>query len=182
MISRSSAKTDSSQTSSTSVQNLNLQDTAGVTLANSNNNHITLTDDGAVSAAHDIGVEALRMGSDTVDASLDFAGRATETVARSNENALSFGRDAIAEIADFGGAAIGEVSRANKSVLDFASDLYHESVVAQENLTQNNLSGLTALAQQTSSSADDRVGKVAGYAFLAIAAVFVLPALLKGNA
>jgi len=191
----------SRQTQSTTndVTNLNVQDTEGVTVVGSSNT-ITTTDFGAIDAARDfansaldVGVEALRLGSDTADRTIDFAGR-------SIADAYSYGRDAIdsnvdvsrnaiAEISDFGGMAIGEVSSfgetalrtsvdsvlsAGEGVLDFARDIFADSIRAQGDLTQSNLTGLTALAKQTSESADDRVTRTAGYAFAAIGVIAVV--------
>lgn len=129
---------------------------------------------------------------DATRGALDFS----DSVVRSNERVAS---DAISRIADFGGVAIGEVrgfgdsalgevsgiSReainsvldAGAGVLDFASGIFDRAIDAQANLAGQNLNGLTQLARQTSESADDRVSRTAMYAFVAIAAVFVLPAL-----
>lgn len=137
-------------------------------------NSVHTSDFGAVQAALDIGLEALRMGGENLTTSADLAGRGLDTALDATRSALDFSesvvgsnerlaRDSILAISDFGGVALGEVT-------NFARDL-----------TEANLSGLTSLARQTSESADDRVSRVAMYAFAAIAAVFVLPALFKAS-
>lgn len=208
-MSHSENKPKTSQTSSTVVTNLNVQDTEGVTVVGDGN---TVTDHGAVAAALDVGIEALRLGGDGLDSSLSFAGRSVDAIVDVNRGAFDFGRDAldansdisrtaIAEIADFGGRALGEVStfgrdalgevsdfgrdsmesvlRAGEGVLDFARDIFADSLDAQKGLTESNLTGLTTLAKQTSESADDRVTRTAGYAFAAIAVVMIAIAWKK---
>lgn len=190
-MSTSRSRTQSEQHSTTNVQNLNLQDTQGVTLANSSHNTINVTDQGAVDAARDfansaldVGVEALRMGQTNLDTAARFAGRGLDTALDATRGALDFSesavrsnesiaRDSIKRISDFGGVALGES-------LDFARDIFEGAGNALKNVTEQNLTGLTGLAKQTSESSDDKVTRTAMYAFAAIAAVFVLPALFGG--
>lgn len=201
-MSHSENKPKTSQTSSTTVTNLNVQDTEGVTVVGDGNS-VTTTDYGAIGAALDVGLEALRLGGDNLDRSLSFAGRSVDAIVDVNRGAFDFGRDAlganvdvsrnaIAEISDFGGLAIGEVSSANRvavdavldagaGVLDFARDIFSDSIRAQSDLTDANLTGLTSLARQTSESADDRVTRTAGYAFAAVAVVVIAVMWGKGS-
>jgi hypothetical protein len=182
----------SRQTQSTTndVTNLNVQDTEGVTIAGSDNVSVTTTDFGAIDAALDIGLEALRMGQTNLDTAASLAGRGLDTALDATRGALDFSdsvvrtnervaSDAIERIADFGGVALGEVRGFGDSALDFASGVFDRALNAQADLAGANLQGLTQLARQTSESADDRVSRTAMYAFAALAAVFVLPPLLQ---
>lgn len=209
-MSGSSSRTQNTQQSSTQVTNINLQDTDGVAIAGSGNT-VTTTDHGAldlagrfVNSALDVGIEALRMGQTNLDTAASLAGRGLDTALDATRSALDFGEstvrsnealatEAMRNIVDFGGVALGEVSGisreaissvldAGQGVLDFATGIFDSALRSQQDLTAQNLSGLTALARQTSESADDRVSRTAMYAFAAIAAVFVLPALFGARA
>lgn len=206
-MSVSKPKTTTSQASVVNTTNIGVEDVSGISIIG-DGNRVTSTDYGAIDAAGnfanaalDVGLEALRMGSDNLDRSLSFAGRATDAIVDVNRGAFDFGssvvsdalssqRDAVREISQFGGVAIGEVAGANREalnavldagsgVLDFARDIFSSSAQGQANLAQQNLTGLTALAKQTSESGDDRVTRVAMYAFLAVAAVFIIPKLAE---
>lgn len=186
-MSHSENKPKSTQTSSTSVTNFNLQDTEGVAVAGTGNSvRVTQTDYGALSAAGDfanaaldVGVEALRLGNDNLGTASQLAGRGLDTALDATRGALSFGehvvdsnetiaRDAMQGVSDVGGAA-----------LDFAGNIFDRALSAQSGLASANIGGLTQLAKQTSSSADDRVTRTAMYALMAMAAVFVLPKLVE---
>lgn len=179
-MSHSENKPKTTQTSSTQVTNINLQDTEGVTIVG-DGNQVTSTDYGAINSAIDIGLEALQMGQTNLDTAASLAGRGLDTALDATRSALDFSdsvvrsnervaSDSIQRIADFGGVALGES-------LDFARDVFEGAGSALRNVTESNIAGLTSLAKQTSESADDRVSRTAMYAFAAIAAVFVLPAL-----
>jgi hypothetical protein len=204
LFSRSSSVTN--LTDQTNLQQ-SFEGTDGVAIGGDGNT-VQVVDGGLVNAAADIGLEALELGRDSVEAAIDFAGRGQDNALAASRGALAFGEtaisanervvrggfdfagDALSEVATFGGRAIGEVADfgglainqlrdAQIAGFDFASDLFDSALSAQANLTESNLDGLGQLAQQTSASADDRVTKVALYAFLAIAAVFVLPKLFE---
>jgi hypothetical protein len=66
--------------------------------------------------------------------------------------------------------------------LDNSVTLARDSINANKAATDQVISGFGSLAQQNASTSDDRVSKVALYAFAALAAIFVLPALLRGKA
>jgi hypothetical protein len=172
MISSSRSSPTNTQTSVTEVQNLNLQDTEGVTLANSSNNVITTTDYGAIDRAADISGDALNLGREALlsNESLSRAalGSVENVAIRSNESIERFAGDTLA-------------SNRNllESALDFASDLFGTATSATQKAVDTNISGLQSIAQKNSESADDRVTRVALYAFAAIAAVFILPGLMS---
>ncbi len=191
------------------------------TTTTSIDNRIYQSDFGAIQAATDIGLEALRMGEANLRTAGDLAGRGLDNALEAQRGAYSFGEralaanervssdafgafadiagDALHQVGQFGATAIGEVSGtgraalqevtdfgrssidavtgAQKGVLDFAFDVFDQAVGAQATLTQQNIGGLTGLARQTSESADDRVSRVALYAFAALAVIFVVPKL-----
>lgn len=63
----------------------------------------------------------------------------------------------------------------SRDALDFASEVGGGVLDFARNLVGDTVSGLQTLSQQTSQSSDDRVAKIAMYAFVAVAAVLVLP-------
>jgi hypothetical protein len=77
------------------------------------------------------------------------------------------------------GRAIDAISDAGAGVLDWASNLFDNALTQQSKLADQNLSGLQTLAMQTSASSDDRLQKVVIYALFAVAAIFVLPKVIK---
>ena len=149
-------------------------------------NSVHTSDFGAIQAALDIGIEALRMGESNFDSAANLAGRGLDTVldvtsraldttdsaVRSNEAIAS---ESMQRIAEFGGVALGES-------FDFARDVVSGAGSAVADAVRTNIEGLQSLAHQTSESSDDRVTRVAMYAFAAIAAVFILPKLFGSNA
>lgn len=156
--------------------------------------NITTTDHGAISAATDIsraaldiGRSAFQSGADVAIAGLDnalsLADASSERVARFASDALdansALASETLASQSGLAGSAIDAVSDATSGVLDFAAGLFGDALGAQKQLTDQNLTGLTALAKQTSASADDRVQNVALYAFIAVAAILILPRIFK---
>jgi hypothetical protein len=138
----------------------------------------------AQAGAFAFGETAIEANADTAQQALNFAGdtvRGTFGFARDvNRDSLEFGSDALGRVAQAGADTLSFGRSALESSLDFAGDLVGQAIKAQADLTADNLQGLGNLAKQTSASADDRVSKVALYAFAAIAAVFVLPAIFRG--
>jgi len=148
----------------------------------------------ALDSGNDVAIAGLDNAQRTYQGSLDFAGDvfggaaaalegSADRVARFATDALdsnsSLARETLASQSGLAGRAIDAVSDATGGVLDFASGLFTDALGAQKQLTDQNLTGLTALAKQTSASADDRVQKVALYAFVAVAAIMILPRLFK---
>jgi hypothetical protein len=112
-----------------------------------------LTDSGAVKAASDI------------------AGGAFGVASMSLDNAFAVNSNSLDVLK-------GLVSGA----LDNSVTLARDSIAANRAATDSAITGFGSLAQQTSASDGDRISKVAMYAFAALAAVFVLPALFRGKA
>ncbi len=159
---------------------------------NNVDNRVTVTDFGAVSAGADIAHEAL----DSLAAAL----RSNENVTR---DALSVTGD-TARLAsnlseattraglDFGRDAIDTVTRLNSDSLELLGGLVGKTIDASRTLARDNadansrtvadaITGFRQLAVQTSESTDDKIARVAGYAFAAIAAALVLPGIFKGG-
>lgn len=188
-MSHSENKPKTSQSSVVNTTNLNVQDTEGVTVVG-DSNQITTTDYGALQAAGELGYEALRMGNESLRTGADLAGRGLD-------NAFDFGRSTVMDAFDFGGktasdafafgtrsldsvtAFADEALQTNAGVsrdaLDFASEVGGGVLDFARGLVGDTVSGLQSLSMQTSQSSDDRVAKIALYAFVAVAAVLVLP-------
>lgn len=187
-------KTTTSQASTVNTTNLNVQDTEGVTVVGSGN-AITTTDFGAIEAAGEVSREALELGRSGLNIGADLAGRGLD-------NAFSFGSDTVAGALRFGGDTVSDAfsfgTRSLDSVTDFADSALSSNVGVTRDalefagnagagvldfarsLVGDTVTGLKDLSMQTSASTDDRVAKVALYAFVAVAAAIVLPQLFKG--
>jgi len=199
----SGGKTTTTQ-NTTQVQEsqVGVSDSAGAVTAGQVGGDFTVvtTDQGALAtaldisrAATDLGRAGIESGEQVATAGLDVVNNAIGSADQSAARVAQFAYDALdanSSLAkatldsqsDVAGRALNAVSDAGSKVLDFAAQLFEDATSAQSNLTDQNLQGLTTLAKQTSASADDRVQKVALYAFVAIAAVLVLPRLFKGGA
>jgi len=113
-------------------------------------NSIRTSDFGAIQGAVEITRDAIELGNETVGRGIDLADRVTG-------DTFAFAGDAIERIADF--AETGQ-----QTVVDAVSNAFKGAV-----------SSIGELAMQTSASTDDRVAKVAIYAFSAAAAALILP-------
>lgn len=133
--------------------------------------------------AYDTGAElagrgldsAVRLGERSLDTVLDtsrdafdFAGKSLDTVAQTSElvtgNALGFGGDVLDSAFYFGNSTVGTAFDFGRDALDMFGRLVGDTT-----------SGLQSLSMQTSQSSDDRVAKIAMYAFGAMVAALVLP-------
>lgn len=188
-MSHSENKPKTSQSSTVNTTNLNVQDTEGVTVVG-DANQITTTDYGALQMAGEIGYEALRMGSENLRTGADLAGRGLDA-------AFDFGRSTVGSAFDFGSDAFAFGTRSLDSVtgfadsalqsnvgvsrdaLDFASEVGGGVLDFAKGLVGDTVKGLQDLSMQTSSTSDDRVAKIAMYAFAAVAAAVVLPKIFS---
>lgn len=175
------------------------------TTTNNVDNSVHTSDMGAIAAAFEHGQAALDLGRDSLDTAANFAGRAGDQAGAVASQSLANSRDALRDSLDFGDAvlqrfaefgdtalasyegissdALNRVTESSRGAFDFARDLFGAANDATSRLAADNLSGLTSLAQQTSASSDDRVTKIALYALVAVAAVFILPRIFgKGGA
>jgi hypothetical protein len=181
-VSSSSAKTSSSQQQTTETTNLNLQDTGGVTVANSTGTRIVQTDLGTVKAAADISQAALNLGASAIDANTAVNTAGLDNALATYQSGLSFAGDVVAGGYDAANQSADRVSRfasdaldqnsalarttigaigdassnaidANSNVLNFASSLFDNALGAQHALTDQNIGAVSALASQVSQSA-----------------------------
>lgn len=93
---------------------------------------------------------------------------------------LNLGGQAIEATRQVNADSIELLSGLVSGALDNSKTMARDSIEASRQSTADAIAGFGSLAKATSASTDDRVGKVAMYAFAALAAVFVLPALFKG--
>lgn len=182
-------KSTTSQASTVNTTNLNVQDTEGVTVVGDSNSIMT-TDFGAIERAGEVSTAALDLGRDSLNIGADLAGRGldnafafgSDTVA----GAFNFGRDVAADgfsfgtrsldtVADFADSALNTNADLARDSLSFASEVGGGVLDFARSLVGDTVSGLQTLSMQTSSSSDDRVAKIAMYAFVAVAAAVVLP-------
>ena len=163
-MSSSSSKTQSTQQQTTQTTNLNLQDTGGVTVANSTGTRITTTDQGTVKAAADISQSAISLGKSAIDANtavtnagLDFAGAAYAGGLNFATDLSGIAVDSANQSADRVGrydqAALGAVVDANTGILSFASNLFDDALSSQHALVDQNIGAVSNLASQVSQSA-----------------------------
>jgi hypothetical protein len=133
---------------------------------------VDLANTRGMDAVRDIADSAITRQAQTVDSALDtvsgIAGDAIHDVRGSGQDALDFGRDALAE-----------VSSAGKGILDFARDIFSGAIDSNRQTVRDNIEGLTALAQDTSQTADDRIVKVVGYSIAGVALAFIALANMR---
>jgi hypothetical protein len=195
--SRSSNQSQANQTQQTTTSNLNLQETSGITLADIGGPvNLTTTDFDAVSMAGELGTQAIDLGRRSVDNVVDFAGRGVDSIVGAtrdvNRDSLDFAGQALDTVADFAdsgrrdsldfatGALDKSFNFAGQSLeaaTQFATDAGGSVLDFARDMVGNTVSGFKELTMQTSASTDDRVAKVALYAFAAVAASVVLPKL-----
>lgn len=174
MASGSKSSTSTSSSQSTKVNELNLQDTGGITVAdNKGSTDLTYqnvsTDQGATSAAiKGIGDVATKLSSDVSSAAVTLGSASIATGAQVANHGLDNAAAAYASGLDFGTNALNTVA-----------NLLQDSATREEALTANALSGYQSIAQQNSASDATQIQKIALYALAAAVAVVVLPALFK---
>lgn len=172
-MSHSENKPRNTQSSTTTVQNLNIQDTEGVTIANSQGVQVQVTDFNALENARDIAESALAGGVDVFNTAADLGIEAidhsretfaigTEAVLTSQAEALDFGRESL----DFGRDALDLVGQAGAAVedtarfsiaesLDFARDVIDFQGASIEGATQSVLNtGLDFFTESLGFAAD----------------------------
>lgn len=156
--------TQTSTQSTENVQESNLQDTGGTTVAGNTGGSTTVnnvqTDDGAVAAAlasnysvtkaalsvnGDVSQAAIDLGSKAISSGQAVANQGLDNAAAAYQSGLTFGTDA----------------------LDAVESLASENAQQQTNLVNNALGGFSSLATQNSASTDTQLQKVALYAIVA---------------
>jgi hypothetical protein len=184
-MSASHSETRNRSETQSQVSNLNLQDNSGVTLGNSNGNIITTTDFGAIDAAVDIGGHALDVGLEGIKQGGDVAIAGLDVASDAYSRGLDLAKFSVDAVSDAGYQATDRVARFAENSLDFADDIFSTAIASNARTLDTSLAGLNTLAQNVSQSATQSVNqgvqKVAMYAFLAVAAILVLPAIAKGG-
>lgn len=182
------------QSTATSVQNLNVQDTEGVTLADADGNTINVLDGGAIAGALGFGeqaiADALDFSTDTVSRVLGFGGdaldfgsdaiaEAIDAVTGSQRNALDFGGQALDRIADAADSDRGFLADVFDKSGSFASDIFGQALESVEGVLRegqaqlgNTVTTLNQIARQQSTSEAERIQDIAGQA-LKIGAIMV---------
>jgi len=222
------SSSSSSTANSTQVQELNLQDTGGFTIADNkggtNLNYTSNTvDPGAVAAGANVADTALASNTsifnravEAINAALganaslsdsssrvlgSVAGKAISSNANTTQGAFNFASGLSSDVnhaaitlgqtaLDTGGslatAGLDHAAAAYQSGLTFQNDalttvanIAQDSLLHQESLTNNAISGFQSIAQQNSASDSTQVQKIAVYAVAAAVLIVVLPAMFK---
>lgn len=201
-MSHSENKPKTTQTSSTTVTNLNIQDTEGVTIANSEGVQVTATDHGAIEvagnfaasaadAASQISRDALDLGIEAINANTDVVNRGQETNLRTTEAAFDFGREVVGDLTDtsrfsltesldFGRGALDTGAGFFEGALDAARGFFSEALQvgagalesAQEQVADTT-AALGSIARDQSTSEASRLQQVVLYALGAVALIVI---------
>ena len=171
-MSGSSSKTSTSSQQSTNVQELNLQDSGGFTVADNKGSTINLTsvatDQGAVQAGaqvagaaitanSDVSKAAINLGASAIQSGIDVANHGLDNAEAAYQSGLTFGTNA----------------------LDTVQAIISQTQSQQEQLVGQALAGYQSIAAQNSASNSSQLQKVALYAIAALVAILVLPKLVK---
>lgn len=180
---QTSSTTNNTQQTTNAVDNRVFGEGAITLEGTGNTVNTTVTDFDALRTAGEISSDAIALGREGIISGFDFAGRGLDTaigaVRETSKDAMDFaeflsGRslDTVTGLADSYGSGLADTTR---EAFDFAD----RGLTTIASLVGDAVGGFGELAMQTSASTDDRVGKVAMYAFIAVAAVIVLPQLFK---
>lgn len=161
-MSSSSSKTASTQQQTTETQNLNLQDTGGVTVANSTGTRISTTDLGTVKVAADISQSALNLGRSALDANVSVTNAGLDHALAAYQTGLSFAGDIGSMAIDSANLSGDRVSRFASDALDVNSNLAKTTIGAVQDTNANALDAVTGANQSVlnfaSSLFDDALG------------------------
>lgn len=178
------------QTSSTSVTNLNVQDTEGVTLAQSSGNTITVTDQGALRAGVDVATGAFDFGLDALSLADRSTGRALEFSLDAQSESFDLGRDVLSTAVSFADRSAERAFDASElagdrsenvfnRAFEFGRELFTDSIdtvtgVLREGQAQlgNTVTNLNQIARQQSTTEAERVQDIASQS-LKVGAVMV---------
>lgn len=165
-MSGSSSKTETQSSQSTNVQELNLQDSGGFTVADNKGStiNLTATDQGAVAAGaniasaaiganSDVSKAALALGSSAINAGVDVANHGLDNAEAAYQSGLTFGTNA----------------------LDTVQQIISQTQSQQEQLVGDALAGYQSIAATNSASNSSQLQKVALYAIAALVLILVLP-------
>lgn len=179
------SSTSTSTSSSTNVQELNLQDTGGFTAADNKNTSITYvnTDSGATSAALKANTAATKAA---LYANADVSREAIAGNTDVSLAAINLGSNALASGNQVANHGLDAASAAYESGLTFGTDaiqtvkqLAQEFSTQNETLTASALNGYQSIAEQNSASDATQIQKIAIYVIVAAVAIVVLPKMMK---
>ncbi len=165
-MSGSGASTSTSSSSQTKVNELNLQDTGGITVAdNKGQTALTYvsqtTDANAVKAGTAVATSAVQaandLGTSAISAGTTIANKGLDNAAAAYQSGLTFGTNA----------------------LDVVQAIAQQFASQNEQLTGDALSGYQSIAQQNSASTSTQIQKVALYAIVALVVILVVPKVFK---
>jgi hypothetical protein len=140
----------------------------------------------------DVSSDALSLGRAAIDSSNDGLSKGLGYASDVYTSSLSFGRDitsdAIESIADSARSTTDALRGSQSDAFDFGGNVvsglfdfvdnsFNRFTNATSDLAKQSIAGNQSLAKSTSESADDRVTRLGMYAFLAIGAILVLPAI-----
>jgi hypothetical protein len=135
-------KSKPTQTQTSEVTNLNLQDTQGITLAQSSGNTITTTDFGAIQAATDISHDAINLGRDAVSAGTDVAFAGLDHAQAAYQGGLNFASDIVTSALDTTGQSADRVARFATDALDSQSTFASEALASQTDTSTKAINAL----------------------------------------
>lgn len=169
-MSKSSAKTATSSTTSNESTNINLQDVSGPAVGSAGGDvSITTTDHGALDAATELGGAAFSLGEKAidsnlkaVDSSLDFGGVAIDAVKDVNDRSLDFGESALGGAFSFGKEALAVQADTAKQTTNTLSDAIERAAAASRSDSSQSLDKIT------------KAGMIVGVALAAVAAAYFL--------
>lgn len=144
-MSHSEDRSKQNQTTSTAVQNLNVQDTDGVTIANSDNVQVLATDFNAIESAGEVALSAIESGRDlsrqivdlgfgALDTGKEFLAIGSESIVKGQRDALDFAESGMNRIlttgVDFFTESLASSDGARDAVFDLGGDLFSALLTA----------------------------------------------------
>lgn len=136
-------------------------------------NRVYQSDFGAVEAGTGVANRALDSMADVSRDAIDL-GRSGLDAGTDNLNlGLGFAESVVGDSYDVVDSVVGRLADNQDSALDFLSGLVDSFGNSAQKFTDQAISGFETLAVKSSESADDRVGKVALWAFAAVAAIMI---------
>jgi len=118
----------------------------------------------------DVSLDAISLGSDALDASTTNLTRGLDFAADAYANSLTFAGDTTQNSLGFAGSLVDQLFSFTTNAIDTVG-------TQARNLASDSIAGNQSLAVATSESGDDKIVRIGMYAFAAIAAVLVLPAV-----
>lgn len=179
-MSASENRSRHTQTSSTAVQNLNVQDTEGVTIANSDNVSVVATDYGALEIAGDAIQTAIDGARDVsrgaIDLGFEALGTSRDIVNIGSETALDAQRQSL----DFAGEGLGALIDLGVGLFDRAISTAEGALKSAQSNVGGTVQALQGIAREQTTSDASRVQQVVLYALGAMVLIIVLGGMRRG--